>query len=280
MQVIGNPHSDATTHTAAVDTKQACAAELPRDGVLSKLSAYLDGLGGGAGEQAVRGAVYTDASGPANLVAQTDEIEIEAVADLGWIDLPFSTPPTLDAGDYWLALHWGDATGVARWHGSGTAGKSATDTYADGPAATYGSTSAVAAPALFASFASPIVPADVDDASLARLGFYSAQAALAVDAAPDVSTRTRAVCGWHGTFLDTEPVGGSFAIVQQGGPLDDLVGDRVRVSVERRNRSVIAYVHRAADLDSGDDISLTRRLYSALGRLSAETLDVTVEVMD
>jgi hypothetical protein len=200
---------------------------------------------------------------------QTTEIYMDAVLMLRGSTVPSSYFDGSIDGCLWL--------GTA--HASASAsGAYATDAYSDGAAATFGALTAGPRPALFATYITPaLMPVPLEeDAYFARRGFPSAQQQIG-STGPERGTRQRAVCGWHGTWVDEEPQGASFAIVQRDGDLADLVGERVKVSLG--DRHIYAYVHRDADLDSGDEISLSRRLFIGLAPLATESLDVRVETL-
>lgn len=116
------------------------------------------------------------------------------------------------------------------------------------------------------------VPA-ISDIQIGRYPFAEAQAVFGEDP-PQEGTSSVATCSWHGTILNPER--GSFCVVQRGGRFADLVGDRVRVSTFT-GRAVNAYVIAEAELE--DDISLTRRLFMELGLLSADDLNVRIEIL-
>lgn len=105
----------------------------------------------------------------------------------------------------------------------------------------------------------------------ARQGFTDAQAAL------DGTTVERRAglftCGWYGTDVSRER--GSFGLVNRGGPLEDLVGDRIRLTVGPD--SVLVYVVASAVLDH--DIHITRRSFAAVSLLAVDRIDVLVEVV-
>lgn len=105
----------------------------------------------------------------------------------------------------------------------------------------------------------------------ARLGFADAQAALA-DAPLERLTGLYG-CGWYGTSVSRER--GSFGLVNVGGSLEDLVGDRVRITA--RDKSVIVYIVGSYALEH--DIHITRRSYAAVTLLAVDRIDVTVEVL-
>lgn len=123
----------------------------------------------------------------------------------------------------------------------------------------------------------------VDDFYLARLPFQEAQRLLS-QTAPISGSPRRAKLGWHHTFLDPET--SAFAIVHTGGPLADLVGERLRISLrdERTTRTVTVYCHREADLRVEgdpllDDISLTRLAFAQLALLPTSQVAAHVEVL-
>lgn len=114
---------------------------------------------------------------------------------------------------------------------------------------------------------------DTDEETLGRLPFIEAQKALT--GFPEPRARF-AVCSWHGLRIDS--LRGSFAVVRSGGPLDDLVGSRLRIT-DRRTRRVVYVYCRAEVVDLPDDITLARRAFVALRPLWTETVRVKVEVV-
>lgn len=101
----------------------------------------------------------------------------------------------------------------------------------------------------------------------ARRAFGVAQELLAggpVQAAVSLSV------GWHDSSVN--PESGSFAVVQSNAGLDDLIGEVVLVTFY--SRSVFAYV--LEDDDVPTQLSLTRRCFLALNRLSIVSLQCNV----
>lgn len=298
MKILGKTTRRDTTPTGvSADHKYAIERVAPVDAEVMKLSAYLDGQGPGSGEQVLRGFLIDVLAGT---VAVTDPVAIEDNSEAAWLDLHFPTRVPLIAGrTYRMGLHANGAPQAARIYVDASAdGIRAIDDYSDGTDASFGagglwlsedlylspdlyldSSSVIGEPALFATYITPArTPRpDEEDAYFARLAFPSAQRRLG-DTAPDRLSRTSAICGWHGTWLDAEHPGSSFAIVQFDGSLAEMVGERIKVTT-KSGRSVYAYVHRALDLDSGDELSLTRRLFQHLAPLATESLQVTVEVL-
>lgn len=109
---------------------------------------------------------------------------------------------------------------------------------------------------------------------IGRRSFASAQAAFSLFQGVQ-SIHTLVSLSWHGTNTDVNE--GSFAVVQTGSALEELVGEIVRVKVDAR--SVYAYVVTAADISV--DMTLARRPFMAVGLLAQSPggLNATVEVL-
>lgn len=271
--------SDAgdTTDTVSnrVYTSEFTVAE---DCLVSKLSVAIDGDGPTSDDQTFRAVIYAD---DGSLLGEGTPVEVENLAPAAWVDFPFATPVAVGAGSVHIGLHSSTASSACRVYRTTTGSNlsTVTDTYLDGAAASgFTPSNSTGELLVFATFAYAWTPPDEDDEYLANLGFHSAQASLG--SVGDPRTKRRVYATWHGTYLDPQPQGASLAVVQAGGELDDLVGERVRV-VGPARREVSVYIHRAAELDLADDtqISLTRRAWQALARLNEDTLLVSLEVI-
>lgn len=104
----------------------------------------------------------------------------------------------------------------------------------------------------------------------ARRAFPKAQELLAGEADHLLG---RISLGWHHT--DISPEAGSFCIVRRGGPYEDLLGDILILTVGLR-APIYVYVLNTAPIVA--DISLARRAFLALGRLSHDRIQARVEV--
>lgn len=113
----------------------------------------------------------------------------------------------------------------------------------------------------------------VDDFTLGRLPFAESQAQLRGPA--ETRSAKLATAEWHGAGPEGDPERVSFAMVDEEGPLANLVGERVLV--RHGTKQVYAYVHRSAAL--GSEISVTRRLFMALAPLATTQLPVVVSVV-
>lgn len=107
----------------------------------------------------------------------------------------------------------------------------------------------------------------------ARRSFATAQGLLAGGPVSGLPARLLEV-GWHDSSVDAED--GSCAVVQTGAGLDDLVGEVVGVTFG--GVTVYAYVLTTADVPVV--VSVTRRVFAALYRLTPASLLASVAVVD
>ena len=160
-QFFGSTSASGTTPSAGLGTnfKRGSKFSLATSGTLIELSAYMDGAGASSGTQSVRMELYADSSGlPAALVASSDERVIPAGMAAGWVH--FTLPQTsLTAGSYWIVIHSGDTTGIARDYGGSTANTwyGNSDTYSDGGSNPFGTGTLGTGPV--AAYATYIPPA-------------------------------------------------------------------------------------------------------------------------
>lgn len=104
----------------------------------------------------------------------------------------------------------------------------------------------------------------------ARRAFSAAQPLLAGAATGQPFGVT---LGWHDLATDAEV--GSFAVVAEGSPYAELVGDRIQVTVG--DVSLFAYVVGARSIDQ--DFSLWRTTFARVAGLYVEQVDATVQVV-
>jgi hypothetical protein len=129
-----------------------------------------------------------------------------------------------------------------------------------------------ARPAGFLTTSALVSAPDLPDEELAARGWYSAQAALAGPVVP--KTRLAVSVEWHHTAVDDHE--GAFALVREGGPLEEMVGDVLLVSYG--GRAVYAYVVDASD-EMDADLSLARRAFLGLANLATDEQQMTMEVV-
>lgn len=269
---------------AAADTKRVARYRVGGVENVTKASFYLDGLGGGGSlaGQVCRAVLYDSLD---QLLAVGDEVLIAAGMPARWVDFPFSSlrgKLQLPVGDVFAGLHFGGASNTIRVYGgdpSGMGGKWNNDTYSDGAASPFGAATALTADLSgFVTLFTPYAPPDETDLYFSRLPFEEAQQIFALGGVVPRSAR-RVDVGWHSTFTDPET--GSNALVRDGGPLMDLLGERVKITTYGRAvpRVVYAYVHGVAPADFEWDLSVTRLAFSRLSALSDTTSPAIVEVV-
>ena len=127
----------------SADRKRASRFVAPASGSLVALSAYLDGLGGGAGSQQVRFVVFADAGGsPGPLLGQTGVHTIAQGAAGAWVRLGLANPVSVTGGSgYFIGNHSGLTQNVARFGSqAGVAGATREngDAFADGASSQFG----------------------------------------------------------------------------------------------------------------------------------------------
>lgn len=279
MKLLGKTTHGATAIELAANTKRVAPALTSVAVRVVKLTAWLDGLGSGIGNQAVRGVIY-DSTG--NLLALGEEVIVADGQSVGLVDLPFAAyPEGVPLGlDFDLGLLAGPAGNTVRVYGDDqgvVSSKWNADTYADGASAAFGaSTTSNFDLTIFATYVSAWSPPTEDEYDLAQYPFDVAQATLGATG-PVASTAVQAAAGWHGTKLDDGV--GAFVVVDPDGPCADFVGKRVQVTLNEgtQARRVWAFCHRASPLDPGDDLSLTRRLFAQLAPLKRYSAQVVVE---
>jgi hypothetical protein len=265
--VLQADHAYGASVDTAIDT----------DLIVGSVIARLDGHGGGGGGQVIR-PVVREITGTGDRFFAGEEVTVLEGADADWVHLPFAAPPRLRAGsDVAAGIHAGPNGGLARLLGPTLAGYggSAAVSYPDGALALTGGPVLAIRPGLVLCVLPPWTPpGGLEDEDLARLPLDVAQALLST---PPASPPVNAMAGWHSVSVDEET--GSFAIVRTGGPLEALVGERLRVRAN--GRSVIVLVHHEQDFGDADDehLSLTRAAFKEIGPLYVETLEVSVEVL-
>src|ERR1700739_801201 len=86
---------------------------LPEAGTVSKLSVYL-APAGTAGEQVLRGVIYSDNAGkPEALLGVSEQLTFKSTNAAGWYALPFAAGIKLAAGNYWIGVITGATQKVA-----------------------------------------------------------------------------------------------------------------------------------------------------------------------
>lgn len=270
--ILGVTTKGPTPSNLADGAKRVQPVTVPKAVTLAKLSAYLDNKGPGSRPQDVRGIVYSTAGA---LLGYGSTVTIPDGMDAKWVDLAFPTPVALAAGSVHVGIHGGPVSnGVRTYHASsGTSVLQATgDTFADGPASTYGSTTTMAAMSLFATASEDWVRPDAGHAWVAGLAWPESQEVFA-KLGPIPGTGQVVPCGWYGTR--TDPAREAFALVRRGGPLEDYVGEVLKVTMG----SITVYVLARSAKDILEDVAVTRRAFIALAPPALTAPNALVEVV-
>lgn len=109
---------------------------LTEAGEISKLTVYIDNQGAGHRACNIRGGVYDDDGdgGQAGTLKGSATVAVSDNQAAGWVDITFSSPISVGAGEWWLCVQ-GDSNAVGcRLYGTTTGGTmaAAVDAYADG----------------------------------------------------------------------------------------------------------------------------------------------------
>jgi hypothetical protein len=115
------------------------------------------------------------------------------------------------------------------------------------------------------------IPDGWSDEQLAQLPWPDAQRALKIAHVHDPGA-IPTHCGWHGAGFDARR--GCFALAREDGPFAAFVGLRLHLHVHSR----AVYVLLVDTADVPDDLSVTRRVFMALGNPSADYVSVSVRV--
>jgi hypothetical protein len=109
-------------------------------GSVSKLSIYLSPTGT-AGQQVLKGVIYSDSSGvPGSLLATSQQMTFASTSATGWYDLSLSPPVKLAAGSYWIGVITGATAGIAGFRYDNVTGARDynSNSYAAGPTNPFG----------------------------------------------------------------------------------------------------------------------------------------------
>lgn len=134
--IFGKDTIGGTAATQADNTVWACKFSLTERGHVSKLTAYLKGTNPTC---EVKAAIYDDDSNKPNNRVAIMSTGVATPKTAQWYNFTLDSPVTLDAGDYWLAVHHG-VKPTDLYYDTGADGQwqSITADYATGPPASWG----------------------------------------------------------------------------------------------------------------------------------------------
>jgi subtilisin family serine protease len=111
---------------------------------VKRLRVYLRPSATTTGNQDIKGVIYGDAGGvPGSLLAASNRLVFHSSDRPGWYDLPLPEPVSLQPGTYWLGIHTGATSGVARVRWDSVPGSRATKVrdFGSGPSDPFGAVS-------------------------------------------------------------------------------------------------------------------------------------------
>ena len=129
----GAPGQSFSSMTA--DAKRASRYFLYYPAAIKQLRVYLDGGGATSGSQVLRGIIYNEFAGePGDGLIRSFQTRIQAGTPPGWVTLPLPYRIQLNPGYYWLGIHSGANSGVARfgWNPRPSSRRFNIDSYIDG----------------------------------------------------------------------------------------------------------------------------------------------------
>jgi hypothetical protein len=141
VYTFGKTNIGGSVDSFLADRKRVSRYSLSIAATVSKLSIYLAPTAT-SGEQVIKGLIYADSSGsPAALLATSAQLTFKSTNTAGWYDLPFSSPPVLAAGSYWIGIITGATSHVAGFRYDSVAGSRDynENSFASGPTNPFGS---------------------------------------------------------------------------------------------------------------------------------------------
>jgi subtilisin family serine protease len=117
-----------------------------------------------SGSQDIRGVIYGDAGGaPGALLSASNQLVFHSSDSPGWYDLPLPEPVSLQPGSYWIGLHAGSTSKVARVRWDSVPGSRVSNIrdFSSGPSDPFGAVSSI------------------DDREMSLHALYTSQAASA-----------------------------------------------------------------------------------------------------
>ena len=115
-------------------------------GTVKELRVYLRPTSSTTGEQLIRGVIYGDASGaPGPLLGASSQLVFHATDRPGWYDLTLPEPVSLQPGRYWIGLHAGSTSKIARVRWDSVPGSRASNIrdFGSGPSDPFGTASSI-----------------------------------------------------------------------------------------------------------------------------------------
>jgi hypothetical protein len=113
---------------------------------VTRLRVYLRPPSSTTGQQVIRGVIYADAgAAPGPLLGASDQLVFHSSDSQGWYDLTLPQPVSLQPGRYWIGLHTGSTSSIARVRWDSVAGSrvSKIKDFGSGPSDPFGAVSSI-----------------------------------------------------------------------------------------------------------------------------------------
>lgn len=113
---------------------------------VTRLRVYLRPPSSTTGQQVIRGVIYADAgAAPGPLLGASDQLVFHSSDSQGWYDLTLPQPVSLQPGRYWIGLHTGSTSSIARVRWDSVAGSrvSKIRDFGSGPSDPFGAVSSI-----------------------------------------------------------------------------------------------------------------------------------------
>jgi hypothetical protein len=113
---------------------------------VKRLRVYLRPYISAPGQQVIRGVIYADAgAAPGPLLGTSDQLVFHSSDPPGWYDLTLPQPVSLQPGRYWIGLHAGSTSSVARvrWDSVSGSRVSKIRDFGSGPSNPFGAVSSI-----------------------------------------------------------------------------------------------------------------------------------------
>jgi subtilisin family serine protease len=142
---LGKTTFGASAEALVANRTRVNEYSLGEAGTVKRLRVYLQ-PSSTTGNQSIRGVLYGNAEGaPGPLLGASDPLVFHSSDRPGWYDLPLPEPVSLQPGTYWIGLHTGSTSKVARVRWDSVPGSRASNTRAfdSGPSDPFGSVSSI-----------------------------------------------------------------------------------------------------------------------------------------
>jgi subtilisin family serine protease len=159
---LGKTTVGAISEALAANRTRVNQYSLGEAATVKRLRVYLRSSSTITGQQNIRGVIYGDIGGaPGPLLSASNQLIFHSSDRSDWYDLPLPEPVSLQPGSYWIGLHAGSTSKVARIRWDSVPGSRASNVrnFSSGPSDPFGAVSSI------------------DDREMSLYALYTSQAA-------------------------------------------------------------------------------------------------------